>query len=71
MYSTDGVKRGVGMMDNQGCTWVVVVVVYVTEGRLRWKRILYRIKLRRLFPLLAEIQLETARFEPWTFREPV
>ena len=30
--------------------------INVTEGRLRWLRILNRIKLRRLFPLLAEIR---------------
>ena len=31
--------------------------INVTEGRFRWLRILYRIKLRRLFPLLAEIRM--------------
>ena len=32
------------------------IPIYVTEGRLSWYRILYRIKLRRLLPLFAEIR---------------
>ena len=38
------------------------VRIYVTEGWLRWLRILYRIKLQRLFPLLAEIRKTSLDF---------
>ena len=40
-----------------GVSWGENGWMNVTEDRLRWLRILYRIKLRRLFPLLAEISI--------------